>query len=95
MKTLTFIIIGLLIGAPFICWKVWRPRAASTAGLTLSGPPAGAGGPPAGGEPAGLAGRRSPGRQWMGDPPSHQLIVGPLTSVDSNEPDRPGPDPCE
>jgi peptidoglycan/xylan/chitin deacetylase (PgdA/CDA1 family) len=95
MKTLTFIIIGLLIGAPFICWKLWRPRAASTAGLTLSGPPAGAGGPPAGGEPAGQAGRRIPGRQWMGDPPSHQLIVGPLTSVDSNEPDRPGPDPCE
>ena len=83
MRTFIFIIIGLLIGAPFISWKLWLRR------------PAGAGRPPAGGEPAGLAGRRTAARRWMGDPPPHQLVVGPVTGADSDEPGSPGPDPRE
>ena len=83
MRTFIFIIIGLLIVAPFIGWKLWRRR------------PAGAGRPPAGGEPAGLAGGRTAGRQWMGTPPPHQLVVGPVTGSDSGEPGSPGPDPRE
>ena len=78
MRTFIFVIIGLLIAAPFISWKLWRP--------------AGAGRPPDGGEPAGLASRRTAGRQWMGDPPPHQLVVGPGTGADSDEPGSPGPD---
>jgi peptidoglycan/xylan/chitin deacetylase (PgdA/CDA1 family) len=71
---LTFIAIGLLIAAPLVGWKVWRPRLAGTG---RSGAP-GSGGtsaPPGAGE---LTVSLVAGSKWMAEPPAHQMVIRPL-----------------
>src|SRR5450755_306002 len=81
VKTLTYVVIGLLISAPFIGWRLWRPRPAGASRRNASGQPGGAAGQPGTRQPAGLASHGAAGRRWMDAPPAHQVIVGPETDA--------------
>ncbi len=81
VKTITFVVIGLLISAPFIGWRLWRPRPAGASRRDASGQPGGTAGGPGARQPAGLASHGVAGRRWMDAPPAHQVVVGPETDA--------------
>ncbi|MGO9778741.1 MAG: polysaccharide deacetylase family protein [Streptosporangiaceae bacterium] len=81
MKTLAFVVIGLLISAPFIGWRLWRPRAAGAPRRSASRPPGGTAGQPGARQTTGLASHGGAGRRWMDAPPAHQVVVGPETDA--------------
>lgn len=67
---ITFIAIGLLIAAPFVGRRAWRPRSGKS-GAPVSGKP---GVQPGSGDLAPGMAIRS---KWMAAPPPHQVVVGP------------------